>query len=363
MVVRAQGSYPGADLAAAVNVILGECEPSLFFPSLPERGPAATPVARISALFEELHWGAGLRALEMHSRVTRFSHQVKDLWERDWDTFLNVLDENHAGEGALHFVIPGPYSIAANVELPNGHWALTDPGAVRHLVEELAGAVEQLTERCGQDTARTPIIVLDEMAAGAALAGRQPGAHKFEEIPRPAAETVVAQWQCLSRAAQSRGTTENCTVLRFPADHCDWLDYVPQWDDLYEQARSHRDEAALPLRIALNLTAFPSWDAQHIDSLGERLESWGKSLELSAITGGPVAQANYRAHILAQQLRQLGVSPQLKELPVLHSVWGVGTACPQGAPGEKTVEDARHHMQELRNYPQLVITEWERRPS
>ena len=141
MAVRAFGTFPGAELDEALNVVAGELSSSFFLPSLPQRGPESSALARTAALFEEIHWSLGLRAFEMHTRTSQFSRAIKERWERDWDVFLAAVDKHELSESSVMVSLPGPYTIASAVELPNGHWVVTDSGAVKHLVEELSGAI------------------------------------------------------------------------------------------------------------------------------------------------------------------------------------------------------------------------------
>ncbi|HHY07147.1 MAG TPA: hypothetical protein GX530_01180 [Corynebacteriales bacterium] len=341
MAVRAAGTFPGENFAEALNVIVGEFEPHLFYPTLSNRGPAASATAQVSALFDEIHWSSGLRTLEMHMRTSHFSHSIEDTWKRDWDTFLASLDDHHVGEGPLMVCFPGPYAIASTVELPNGHWAVTDPGAVRHLVSELSGAVDRLSALIKKETQRTPIVVLDESAAGATFAGQQKGAHKFEEIPPPNPELVVEQWESIAQAGSYSGGDDNCLIVRFPASHCDWTTYSTALDSVLVSQEK--------LRVSLNVEGFSQWPTRAIDCLGERLDAWGRALELSAIAGGAVATVAERAHSLALTLQQLGVSPHVGAIPGLHSTRDLSA---------KTVSDAQLHLRELGQYPEIIVNEW-----
>lgn len=341
MAVRAFGTFPGAELDEALNVVAGELSSSFFLPSLPQRGPESSALARTAALFEEIHWSLGLRAFEMHTRTSQFSRAIKERWERDWDVFLAAVDKHELSESSVMVSLPGPYTIASAVELPNGHWVVTDSGAVKHLVEELSGAINSFSERLYRDTGCVPVVVVDETAAGAALAGHQPGAHRFEDIPKPAPELVVSQWKEISKALHGTGHDTNCCVVRFPATHCEWMSYLPELDAALKDPEG--------LRIAFDIVDCASWSTSEIDAFGERCEMWGNALELMALHGGSSRGQTERAHTVAKRLHQLGAATSTDDRPVLHSVHDLAL---------DTVTQATDHLRELSRYPEILESEW-----
>lgn len=342
MFVRAWGTFPGDDLDEALNIIAGECASNFFLPTLPQRGPTSTALAQVSALFEEIHWATGLRTFEMHTRTSPFSRAIRDRWERDWDSILEAINKYQLSGKTVTVVVPGPYTIASAVELPNGHWALTDVGAVNHLVEELSGATNRCAEILRRESGCVPVTIIDETSAGAALAGRQPGAYRFEDIPQPPSERVVSQWGKIADAAQSAGGDESSCIVRFPTEHCEWMSYLPQLDAAIGQRQQ--------FRIAFNLRNYAAWTSSMIDAVGERTETWGSALEFLVLGGGVAGEQTARAHHLAKVLQQLGFSAPAGRLPVLHSVRDL--AC-------DTVAEATNHLRDLTRYPALVESEWD----
>jgi methionine synthase II (cobalamin-independent) len=89
---------------------------------------------------------------------------------------LDALEGAAAGyAGALKLQAAGPWTLAANVELANGHKIVTDRGAVRDLAESLAeGLRRHLADVARRLPAARLVLQLDEPSLPAVLAGRVP---------------------------------------------------------------------------------------------------------------------------------------------------------------------------------------------
>ena len=95
-----------------------------------------------------------------------------------------------AGSRTVKVQAPGPITLAAQLELPGGHRAITDPGAVRDLAGSLAEGVAahraQLERRLD-----TPVVVqFDEPSLPAALEGRLTGVTSLTPV-HPVDESVA----------------------------------------------------------------------------------------------------------------------------------------------------------------------------
>ncbi len=88
---------------------------------------------------------------------------------------LDVSEEGYGDAEAVKFAVAGPWTLAASVELMNGHRVLRDPGAIRDLV---AAYTESVVELVGRLRRRFPnagvILQIDEPALPAVLAGGVP---------------------------------------------------------------------------------------------------------------------------------------------------------------------------------------------
>ncbi len=164
------GSLPGTDPRAA-TVMLTEALPD--FPhlvELPGRGPGADLVGRTAAALVDLHVDLQPAGWRLVDRAGRDERRAAAWLEED----LDALTELTAGwGGTVKIALAGPWTLAAELDLPRGHRALRDAGAVRDLADSLA---ETLGEQLGELRRRlgpTGVVVqLDEPGLPAVLAGQ-----------------------------------------------------------------------------------------------------------------------------------------------------------------------------------------------
>ncbi|MFV8380921.1 methionine synthase [Corynebacterium hindlerae] len=175
---HALGPLPGTSLIDAADVILGECE-ILAIPQLPARGTGSDPVGRTSALLP-FNVDAGPRSWQLTNRPQLLTRRVWDRLEQDLDECESVWGTSVA---TVKVQVMGPWSLAASLELPNGHRAITDRGALRDIREGLAhGVAEHVADvrtRFGADV----ITQVDEPLLGPIIRGELPGTTQWDTIP------------------------------------------------------------------------------------------------------------------------------------------------------------------------------------
>jgi methionine synthase II (cobalamin-independent) len=166
------GSLPGTDPAEAARLVFGELTELPHLPELPNRGAGADMIGRTAALLVEL-------PVELVPSGWRFAaHPGRDLRRaRDylaWD--LDALEAAATGHtGAVKVQVAGPWTLAASVELANGHRAVSDRGAVRDVVASLAeGIGRHLAEVARRVPGAQLVLQLDEPSLPAVLAGQVP---------------------------------------------------------------------------------------------------------------------------------------------------------------------------------------------
>jgi methionine synthase II (cobalamin-independent) len=76
----------------------------------------------------------------------------------------------------------GPLTLAAQVELANGHRAITDPGAVRDLAASLAEGLKTHRTELSRRLDAPVVVQLDEPSLAAAVAGRLAGVTAFSPV-------------------------------------------------------------------------------------------------------------------------------------------------------------------------------------
>lgn len=252
------GPLPGTDLEQAADVVLSE-SPLPHIPQLPDRGLGSDAVGRTAALLE-IPVGRGPRGWRAAPR-----HQgARDLMARDLDT----LEELWAGKAErVKVQLTGPWTLAAEIEMPNGHRMITDPGALRDITDALGEAVVRHRGEVEKRIAPT-VLQLDEPRLADIAAGTLAGVTRYEEIaavPEPwerlapfgefllhAPLLVDAPWQ-----------TADLTTLTAPAD---------------------RDRVARLLDSGARLAVAPvepAWlwryfDELQLDPAAVRLDVWAK---------------------------------------------------------------------------------------
>jgi methionine synthase II (cobalamin-independent) len=166
------GSLPGTDITEAVKTVLGELPDLPYLPELPARGPGADMIGRTAGLLVALPVDVYAGRWRTTVRPGRDARRTHDLMERD----LDVLTELAAGlAGPLKVQAAGPWTLAAEIDLPAGGRLLRDEGAVRDLVASLReGLRGHLTEVAKRVPGASLVLQLDEPSLPAVLAGRVP---------------------------------------------------------------------------------------------------------------------------------------------------------------------------------------------
>ena len=172
------GPLPGIDFAAAADVVLSE-SPVPHIPQLPGRGVGSDAVGRTAALLP-LNLDIGPRSWRVTRQPQIATKRARDQFERD----LDLLEELWAGKIAdLKVQVVGPWSLAAQIEMANGHRMITDRGATRDIADALLYGVGEhradVEKRFGVRT----LLQLDEPMLGRVRRGTVTGATDYEEIP------------------------------------------------------------------------------------------------------------------------------------------------------------------------------------
>ncbi|MBA1836056.1 methionine synthase [Corynebacterium wankanglinii] len=166
------GPLPGTDLAAAADVVLSE-SPLPHIPQLPDRGVGSDLVGRTAAMLEipvargPRGWRVAARASRDADRMERDLDQLEELWHGKVDT--------------IKVQLVGPFTLAAEIEMPNGHRIITDSGALRDLTDALlevcVGHRRDVEKRFGAS-----VLQLDEPRLPEVVAGTLKGATDYETI-------------------------------------------------------------------------------------------------------------------------------------------------------------------------------------
>jgi Cobalamin-independent synthase, Catalytic domain len=167
--VTALGSLPGDDPVEAAALIFGELPDLPHLAELPARGPGADMIGRTAALLVDLPVEVAPTGWRFAAHAGRDVRLARDMLARD----LDALEQAAEGyRGPLKLQAAGPWTLAAALELPAGHRAITDHGATRDLAESLTEGLRiHLAEMARRVPGADVILQLDEPTLPAALAG------------------------------------------------------------------------------------------------------------------------------------------------------------------------------------------------
>ncbi|MGZ6777400.1 MAG: methionine synthase [Mycobacterium sp.] len=171
------GSWPGTSARDAAEIVVGELHRLPHLVELPARGIGADLVGRAAALLVDISIDTvprGYRIAAGRSAVTR---RAVSLLAEDIDA-LEEAWEKAGLRGAQRTVkvqAVGPVTLAAQLELTNGHRAITDRGAIRDLARSLAEGVAAHRAEVARRLECPVVVQFDEPLLPAALAGRLTG--------------------------------------------------------------------------------------------------------------------------------------------------------------------------------------------
>ncbi|AJI78735.1 uroporphyrinogen decarboxylase/cobalamine-independent methonine synthase family protein [Corynebacterium singulare] len=264
----ALGPMPGISIAEAADIILGETElPAI--PQLPERGLGSDSVGRTASMLEDITIDRGPRAWRMTARPQLLTRRAWDRLERDLDEVQEVWGETVP---RVKVQALGPWTLAASIELSDGHRVLTDRGAFNELADALRHGLHAHADDVARRFHGEVVVQLDEPLLADIVAGRIPGTTDFDTIPAVPDEVALDLLQSFD---------------------VDYLYAPPLW--------------SLAPAAPTFLTDFRGLDTpRHLDGLGEHLNA-GHRIGLG-IEG---SDARAEAIALARHLDRIGMPREL----------------------------------------------------
>lgn len=178
------GSWPGSNPREAAEIVVGELHQLPHLVELPARGVGADMIGRAGALLVDIAIDTTSRGYRITARPGAVTRRAISLLGEDVDAFEEAW-EKAGGPGSQRVVkvqAPGPITLAAQLELANGHRAITDAGAVRDLAASLAEGVSVHRAELARRLATTVVVQFDEPLLPAALAGRLTGVTSLSPI-------------------------------------------------------------------------------------------------------------------------------------------------------------------------------------
>lgn len=168
------GSWPGIAARQAAEVVVGELAGALaHIVELPARGVGADMLGRAGALLIDVAIDTVPRGYRLTARPGAVTRRAVSLLDEDMD----ALEEAWEAAGlrndgrVVKVQAPGPITLAAEIELSNGHRAITDPGALRDLGASLAEGVSAHRAGLARRLEAEVVVQFDEPSLPKALGG------------------------------------------------------------------------------------------------------------------------------------------------------------------------------------------------
>lgn len=193
------GSLPGTSATESAAIVAGELPALPHVVELPDRGVGADMVGRAVGMLVDIFGEVVPSGWRISRRPGRDTGRAKDFLA--WDA--DAVQQQYAGAEWVKVQVCGPWTLAAMLEVPSGHRALTDSGAVDDLVVSLA---EGLSAHIAEIASRVPgagiVVQIDEPALPTVLSGNLPTASGFGMVP---AVSAVRAIEVLARLTASLG--------------------------------------------------------------------------------------------------------------------------------------------------------------
>lgn len=152
---------------------------------LPARGVGADSIGRAGGLLVDLAIDLSPRAYRLVARPGAVTRRAASILGEDTDA-LEEAWENARLRGGGHPVkvqAPGPLTLAAELELANGHRVITDPGATRDVAASLAEGLRVYRRELSRRLDTPVVVQLDELSLAAAVGGRLAGVTAVNSVP------------------------------------------------------------------------------------------------------------------------------------------------------------------------------------
>jgi len=207
------GSWPGAAAREAAEVVVGELAGALaHIVELPARGVGADMLGRAAALLVDVAIDTVPRGYRIAARPGAVTRRAVSLLDEDMDALEEAWETAglRGGGRVVKVQAPGPVTLAAGVELANGHRAITDSGAVRDLTASLAEGVATHRAALGRRLDTPVVVQFDEPSLPAALGGRLSGVTALSPVAALDEAVAVALFDTCVAAVGADVVVHSC---------------------------------------------------------------------------------------------------------------------------------------------------------
>ena len=215
------GSWPGTAARPAAEVVVGELGAAMaHIVELPARGVGADVVGRAGALLIDVAIDTVPRGYRVAARPGAVTRRAVSLLDEDIDALEEAWETaGLRGSGRpVKIQAPGPITLAAELELANGHRAITDLGAVHDIAASLAEGVAAHRAAVSRRLDTPVVVQFDEPSLPAAVAGRLAGVTTLSPVA-PIDETLATTLldTCVAAAGAEVSVHSCATALPWKA--------------------------------------------------------------------------------------------------------------------------------------------------
>jgi methionine synthase II (cobalamin-independent) len=197
------GSWPGSSPREAAEIVIGELHTLAHLVELPGRGLGADLIGRAAALLVDIGLDTTPRGYRIASGRSAVVRRAASLLDEDIDALEEAWERAglRGGSRTVKVQAPGPITLAAQLELSNGHRAITDAGALRDLAGSLAEGVAAHRAQVARRLDTSVVVQFDEPSLPAALEGRLTGVTSLSPV-HPVDEPVAVNLldECVTAA-------------------------------------------------------------------------------------------------------------------------------------------------------------------
>jgi methionine synthase II (cobalamin-independent) len=209
------GSWPGIAARQAAEVVVGELGAAMaHLVELPARGVGSDIVGRAGALLIDVAIDTVPRGYRIAARPGAVTRRAVSLLDEDIDALEEAWETaGLRGSGRpVKVQAPGPITLAAELELANGHRAITDLGAVHDIAASLAEGVA--THRASLSRRLdTPVVVqFDEPSLPAAVTGRLTGVTTLSPVAAIDETLATTLFDTCAAAAGAEVSVHSCAT-------------------------------------------------------------------------------------------------------------------------------------------------------
>jgi methionine synthase II (cobalamin-independent) len=261
------GSWPGIATRPAAEVVVGELGAAMaHIVELPARGVGADILGRAGALLIDVAIDTVPRGYRVAARPGAVTRRAVSLLDEDVDALEEAWEiAGLRGNGRpVKIQAPGPITLAAELELANGHRAITDLGAVHDIAASLAEGVGAHRAAVSRRLDTPVVVQFDEPSLPAAVAGRLAGVTTLSPVAAIDETLATSLLDTCVAAAGAEVSVHSCAAT------------LP-W-----KALQHSSIAAVSVDVS-------TLAADDLDAIAEFVES-GRAVVLGAVSSSTPAK-------------------------------------------------------------------------